>query len=140
MTHAAYQRRHVRKSRTGKIWRSRLRPQAVAPNGVDLGVVRQQAERLREPPLRPGIGGKPLMKQTYRSGEPRVLKIAIEGRQVFGQHQALERKYARGQTGDVKAFVLRVNCLLCAPPGDEQLALEHVSLRPLRRIHEDLVN
>ncbi len=52
------------------LWRANG-PVAVALNGIDFAVVRQQPKRLREPPLRQRIGGKALVKNTYRRGHRR---------------------------------------------------------------------
>ena len=48
--------------RAGQDRRARQHPAAVGADGVDLAVVRQHAERLRQAPLRRGVGGEALVE------------------------------------------------------------------------------
>ncbi len=58
---------HVFDQRRVELVAARLRPVAVALDGVDFAVVGEIPERLRQPPLRPGVGGKALMKHAQRA-------------------------------------------------------------------------
>jgi excinuclease UvrABC ATPase subunit len=46
----------------------RHRPVTVALDRIDLAVVSQKAERLRQPPLRQRVGREALVKDTHRAG------------------------------------------------------------------------
>ena len=77
--------------------RARLRPDAIAGDGVDLAVVRQQPEWLRQRPARAGVGGETLMEHHRAAGQLRTLQIRIELRQILRQHHALVADAAGGQ-------------------------------------------
>ena len=53
---------HVFDQRRVELVAARLSPVAVALDGIDFAVVGEKPERLRQPPFRPGVGGKALMK------------------------------------------------------------------------------
>ncbi len=59
---------------------TRQRPQAIALNGIDLAVVGEVTERVRQAPLRPGVGGEALMKHAQGRGHALVVQIRIEHR------------------------------------------------------------
>ncbi|MCY1511462.1 hypothetical protein D9M68_458830 [compost metagenome] len=79
----------IRDQIVGELVAARLGPVAVAGDGVDLAVVRQQAERLGQRPLRHGVGGEALVEHADRGLQALVTEVRIEGRQVGGHHQAL---------------------------------------------------
>ena len=89
------QRAHIRHGNMGRLefMAAGHRPVAVALNGVDLAVMGQVTERLRQPPLRPGVGGETLMEHTQRRLQPLIIQIPIEHRQVGGHHQAFVRHH-----------------------------------------------
>jgi len=64
--------------------RARLGPGAVAGDGVDLAVVREQPERLRERPARAGVGREALVEHDRATGEVGAAQIRIQLRQVLG--------------------------------------------------------
>jgi len=78
-----------------------LHPVHVALERVDLAVMRQHAERLRQPPLRKGVGGIALMIDGEIAHEPRVQQIGIEHRHLLGQHHALVDDAAAAQAGQI---------------------------------------
>ncbi|MCY1170029.1 hypothetical protein D9M73_100870 [compost metagenome] len=94
-------------------------PVLVAANGVDLTIVRQRAERLRQPPLREGVGRIALMKDRDAALETRIAQIGIEDRQRFGEEQPLIDDRAARQRADVKALNLRGDDTLLDPATDE---------------------
>ena len=69
--------------------RARLRPDAVAGDGVDLAVVRQQPKGLGQRPARAGVGGKTLMEHHRAAGQFRTLQVRIELLQILRQHHTL---------------------------------------------------
>ncbi len=66
----------------------RFHPVDVALQRVDFAVVRQHAERLRQPPLREGVGRIPLVIDRKGALEPLVLQIGIKLGHLLGQHHA----------------------------------------------------
>jgi len=83
------ERRPCWNERTLEFLFARPRPVAVALHGVDLAVVGEVAERLRQAPFRPGVGGEALVEHGQRGGEARVVEVGVEHRQIFRHHQAL---------------------------------------------------
>ena len=96
-----------------------LGPVAIAPDGVDLAVVRQVAERLRQRPLRQRIGGEPLVENANRGGQLRIVEVGVEVRQPLRHHQALVADYAGRQAADVEIRVIRHRPLRL-PPCQQQ--------------------
>jgi hypothetical protein len=67
-------------------------PVAVAADGVDLAVVGDQPERLGQRPGREGVGGEPAVHQRDGAGEPLVVQVGVEGRQLRrGQHSLVDQ-------------------------------------------------
>ena len=66
-----------------------LHPVAVAADRVDFAIVRQGAERLRQPPLREGVGGIALVIDGKARNEALVVEVRIENAQRFRQEQPL---------------------------------------------------
>jgi hypothetical protein len=81
---------------------ARTRPVTVALHGVDFTVVRQEAERLRQLPLRPGIGGEALVEYRQAGFKTRVVQVQEELGQVFRGHQAFVGQGVRRQRGQVE--------------------------------------
>ena len=75
--------------RSGSSWRARCRPVAVALDGVDLAVVREEAERLRQPPLRPGVGREALVEHADSTAQRSIAQVRVEGRQHTRHDHAL---------------------------------------------------
>ncbi len=100
-------------------------PVLVAANRVDLAIVRQTPERLRQPPLREGVGGIALVEDRHPALEPRIAQVGIEDRQALRQEQALVDDRPARQRTDVEALDLRRDHALLDPAADEvQLLLE----------------
>src|SRR3546814_10465467 len=75
-------------------------PVAVAADRVDLAIVREAAERLRQPPLREGVGRIALVEDRDAADETIVDEIGIEDRQRFGEEQPLVDDRAARQRAD----------------------------------------
>ena len=102
-----------------------LHPVDVAQDGVDLAVVRQYAEGLRQLPLREGVGRIALMEDREARGEALVEQVGVEGRQMLGEEHALVDDRAAAQRADVEfRDAGRNRGLLHAPAQDVELLLE----------------
>ena len=109
-------------------------PVLVAADGVDLAVVREAAERLRQPPLREGVGRIALVIDGEARHEALVLQIGIEHRQLLGEEQPLVDDRPRRQRADVETLDLRFDDLLLDAPADqEQVLLERRHRRQVER-------
>ncbi|MET3928374.1 hypothetical protein ABIE51_000261 [Lysobacter sp. OAE881] len=118
---------------------TRLRPRAVAGNGVDLAVVREQAERLRERPARRGVGRKTLVEHDDAGGQVAALQVRIELRKPVRQHHALVADARRGQADDVEVGKL-AQALFGATAREEQRALEARRIEGAGGLDEDLLD
>ena len=85
----------------GELGAPGLGPVAVAGDGVDLAVVRQEAERLRQGPFRQGVGGEALVEHADRGFQARVAEVRIEGGEVRRHHQAFVDDGLVGKAADV---------------------------------------
>ncbi len=94
-------------------------PVLVAADRVDLAVMRQAPERLREPPLRKGVGGITLVKDRDAALEALVGQVRVEDRQALGQEQPLVDDRAAAERTDVEALDLRRDHALLDPPAHE---------------------
>ncbi len=101
----------------------RQRPTAVALDGVDLAVVSQVAERVRQAPLGKGVRREPLVENHDRRLEPRILQVGVELRQMLWHHHALEHQRAGRQAGHVEHRI-RPHLLFREAPRHEELAVE----------------
>ena len=102
-----------------------LHPVDVAQDGVDLAVMGEHAEGLRQLPLREGVGRIALMEDREARDEALVEQVGIEGRQMLGEEHALVDDRAAGQRADVElGDVLGDRRLLHAPTQDVELLLE----------------
>lgn len=82
-------------------------PVLVAGDGVDLAVVGDAAERMRQRPRREGVGGEARMHQTERALDARVLQVDVELPQLRGRQHALVDEGASGQAGEVHGLAAR---------------------------------
>ncbi len=98
---------------------ARLRPAAVAFDGVDLTVVRQHPERMRQRPARQRVGGKALVEHDRAGGQIVALQVHVEAAQLVRQHHALVADRIRAERGDVVVGVL-AQLLFAAAAGQEQ--------------------
>ena len=121
-----YQRQHLlqlRQQRGAQQRAARRGPVAVALDGVDLAVVRQIAVRVREAPLRQGVGREALVEHRHRARQARVGEVGVELRQVLRHHHALVDDGAGGQARHVEGRV-RLAGALGEAPRHEQAAVE----------------
>ncbi len=115
------------------------RPVAVAGDRVDLAVVGEHAERLRQTPLRPGVGREALVKNDQAAGKTRIVEIAVKDRQILREHQTLVADDAARQGRLEVHRVNREQRLLGTTTGDVQRALEVHLVEAGRRVDEDLL-
>ncbi|MNM42837.1 hypothetical protein D3C81_536830 [compost metagenome] len=80
---------------------ARLRPVAVAFDGVDLAVVGEQAERMRQRPARHRVGGEALVEHHHAGRQFVALQVREERAQLVRQHHALVADGIRAEGGDV---------------------------------------
>jgi hypothetical protein len=80
----------VEKSNTGEtIFLARAHPVAIRADRVDLAVVGQIAERLRQPPLRRRVGGEAVVEHGRAGGEIGAGKVGIKRAQTVRQDHRL---------------------------------------------------
>ena len=82
---------------------ARPHPVAVAVDGVDLAVVREHAQRLRERPGREGVGGVAGVHDGQLGGEPLVLQVGVERLELECRDHALVPEGAGRERDDVGA-------------------------------------
>ncbi len=116
-------------------------PVDVAAQGVDLAIVRQGAEWLRQPPGRHGVGRVALVEQREARDEPLVLQVGVEGRQGFGEKQTLVDHRAAAERADVEfGDVLGQRLLLDPAPDQIEVALEPLLVEALGVADDDLLD
>ena len=81
-------------------------PVAVAHHRVDLAVVGDVAERVRERPAREGVGREPGVHDRQRRGDPRVGEVGEEVVELVGGQHALVDEGARGERREVDVGLL----------------------------------
>ena len=127
---------------------AREHPVAVAQQRVDLTVMCDRPERLRDPPVGQRVGRVALVKERQRGGGARIGQIRVEAAQLRRDHQPLVDDRARGERDDVGlADVIGGIALndgadfgLGAPPREIEQTLE-IGLRELLGApHDDLLN
>jgi len=82
---------------------ARAHPVAVAPDRVDLTVVRDEAVRVRQRPAREGVGAEAAVHQRECGLVPRVVQVGEVRRELVRREHALVEQGARGQRCDVDA-------------------------------------
>ena len=118
-----------------------LHPVDVAAQGVDLAIVGERAERLRQLPGRHGVGRVALVEQREVGDEALVLQVGIEQGQGFGEEQALVDHRAAAQRADVEVGDVLGQRLLLDPAADQiEVALELVLVDALRVADDDLLD
>ncbi len=113
----------IRQQFVGELQAARLGPVAVTGDGVDFTVVRQEAKRLSQAPLRHGVGGETLVEYANRSGEALVTQVRVELGQVGRHHQAFVDDVFVGEAANIEGAVVS-QCHFRAAPGEEQLDAE----------------
>ena len=96
---------------SAKHWRAhhafaRFHPVVIALDGVDFAVVRHVTVRVRQRPLREGVGRKTLVHQTQRRHTARVLQVLVIGAHLVGQQQAFIDDGAAAHAGHVILFTV----------------------------------
>jgi hypothetical protein len=76
-------------------------PVAVALDGVDLAVVRDEPERVRQRPAGERVGGEPGVHDRHRGGQPLVGQVGEERVELLGREHALVDDRARRQRREV---------------------------------------
>ena len=105
----------------------RLGPVDVAEHGVDLAVVGERAERLRELPCGEGVGRIALVEDREVGDEARVAQVGVEVVDVLGEEHPLVDHRPAAQRTDVEiGDVQRQHRLLDAPPDDVEVVFEPV--------------
>ena len=128
----------IRDQRGGELVAARLGPLAVAGNGVDLAVVGEVAERLRQRPARAGVGGETLVEHADGGLHADVGQIQIEARQIHRHAQSLVDGDQVGEADHIEVVV--ADALLDAAAHDIEAALE-ILVDPARgRVDKDLFN
>ena len=122
----------------GKQGGARLRPIAVALDGVDFAVVGQEPKRLRQRPARQGVGGEALVEHADRRAQALVREVVVKARQVHRHDQRLVGDDARRKATDIKVRIVRRGQLGPAS-GDEQVRGQRV-LTALFAVNKQLLN
>ncbi len=109
-------------------------PVAVAHHGVDLAVVRDEPERVRQRPAREGVGREARVHDGHGAGDPLVDQVGIEVVELVGGEHALVGDGARAQRREVD-----VGLVLGALAQDVGEALQrHPDHRSVGRPDEEL--
>ena len=82
-------------------------PVDVAAQRVDLTVVRDQPEGMREVPRRKGVRGKALVHERKGRGHPRVLQVLVIGADLVGEQHAFVDDGARRHRRHVELLAVR---------------------------------
>ena len=116
-------------------------PVHVALERVDLAVVGQHAERLRQRPLRERVGGIALVIDREGALEPCIHQVGIELRHLLGQHHALVDQRTAGQRTDIHPIDASSRCCLFDPTADDiKLALELFFIQTFFVADQDLLD
>ena len=114
-------------------------PLAVTGNSVDLTVVCQVAERLRQRPAWNGVGGEALVEQANGRFQTQVRQVQVEARQVSRHTQTFIDVHQVREATDVELFIV-LETFFNAAAGDKQTAF-HITRTPARRrVDENLFN
>jgi hypothetical protein len=116
-------------------------PVDVALQRVDLAVMGQHSEGLRQPPLREGVGRIALVIDREGGLEALVLQVGIELRHLLGQHHALVDDRPAGQRTEVQFLDTDGGGGLLDPAADDvKLALEGFLVHALGIGDDDLLD
>ena len=122
--------------RRRKLVAASLGPLAVAGDGVDLAVVGQIAERLRQRPARAGVGGETLVEHADGRLHANVGQIQIEARQIHRHAQSFIDGDQVGEADHVEVVV--ADAFLDAAAHDIEAALEILVDPAGRGVDKDL--
>ena len=130
---------HVAKGARGHANLVAFHPVDVTLERVDLAVVGQHAEGLRQPPLREGVGGIALVIDRKRGFKAFVHQVGVEVGNILRQHHALVDDRPAGHRRDVKRRHLSgQRGFLDAATDDVKLALECFLVHALGVGNQDL--
>ena len=102
-------------------------PIGVALKCVDLTIMCQHAKRLRQPPLREGIGGIPLMIQSKGRLKPIVFQIRVELRHILGQEHAFVDDRTAREARQIQAInACRESCFFNPAANNIELTLKNI--------------
>ncbi len=109
---------------------ARADPVDVAAQRVDLAVVADHAERVREVPRREGVGREALVHERERRLDARVLEIEVVLAHLVGEQQSLVADGARRHRRHVELLAVlqaqRLDRMARALADDVELALERI--------------
>src|SRR3546814_2753101 len=88
-------------------------PVDVAAHGVDLAVVGEHAERLRQPPGREGVGRVALVVDREIRDEALVGEVGIERRDLLGQEHALVDDRSEEHTSELQSLMRISYAVFC---------------------------
>ena len=119
-------------------------PGEVAGKRVDLAVVGQKAHRLRQAPLRQGVGAETAVEDREAREKRGVAQVRVEVAQPAAAHHALVDDRARRQRTDVEVVEppydgLPLERSAYAASGEEQAPL-HLLAAQVRRRDDDLLD
>ena len=118
----------IAEQRRGAQRLARAHPVDVAAQGVDLAVVGDVTERVRQRPRREGVGGEARVHQRQRRFHRRIGQVGEHRFHLDRREHALVHQGARRQAGDIEQrafFQVRIpDRLLDALADDIELALE----------------
>ncbi len=106
---------------------ARVHPLRVAAHGVDLAVVRQVVERVREIPRSERVGREARVHERHRGLDLRLAQVGVVGRELARGEQALVRQRAARERRDVErrlGHAPRGGGELDAAADDRELAAE----------------
>ncbi len=130
---------HVAESRRSHADLMAAHPVDVALQCVDLAVMGQHAEGLRQPPLRESVGGVALMINGKGGFKPLIRQIGVEHRHLLGQHHPLVNDAAAREGTQVKPLnPRRRRRLFDAAADDVQFALELLGVGAILAANQDL--
>ena len=109
-----------------------LHPVHIAMQRVDLAIMRDHPEGLRQAPGREGVGRIALVINRKARDEARIRQVRIELRQILGQEHPLVDERAAGERAEIQLRNLRRDGLLLDPPADDvKIALIGRVIAPL---------
>ena len=118
-----------------------LHPIDVAEQRIDLAVVGEHAEGLRQPPGGKRVGRIALVVDGEIRDEALVEQVGVEGGELLGQEHPLVDDRAAGERADIEVpDALGEHLLLDAPADDEEIDLELPGTRPLGVVDQDLLD
>jgi hypothetical protein len=118
-----------------------LHPVDVAAQRIDLAVMGEDAEGLRQRPGREGVGRVALVIDGEGRNEALVEKVRVECGQLLGEEHALVDDRAAAQRAEIEVLdLVGDDPLLDAPANDVEVALELVLLDAFRVRDEYLLD